>query len=73
MIRRLQPTETGQRGVSLVELVFVTAILVVLASLTLPVANTFVKREKELELFGDLWTSKHFRDRIQRFLEGKSS
>ena len=39
-----------QRGVSLVELVSVTAVLMVLASITLPVANTMVKRQKELEL-----------------------
>ena len=39
-----------QSGVSLVELVSVTAVLLVLASITLPVASTMVKRERELEL-----------------------
>jgi general secretion pathway protein G len=36
--------------VSLVELVCVSAVLLVLAGLTLPVAQTMVKRQKELEL-----------------------
>jgi general secretion pathway protein G len=35
---------------TLVELVSVTAIVMILASITLPVANTMVKRQKELEL-----------------------
>lgn len=39
-----------QRGVTLVELVSVSAILLVLAGVTLPVANTMVKRQKEMEL-----------------------
>jgi general secretion pathway protein G len=40
----------GERGVTLVELVAVSAILIIMASLALPVANTMVKRQKELEL-----------------------
>lgn len=40
----------GQRGVTLVELVACSAIILVLAAVTLPVANTVVKRQKELEL-----------------------
>jgi general secretion pathway protein G len=39
-----------ERGVSLVELVSVSAVLLVLAALVLPVAQTMVKRQKELEL-----------------------
>ena len=39
-----------QSGVTLVELVCVSAILLVLAGVTIPVANTMVKRQKELEL-----------------------
>ncbi|HKQ61760.1 MAG TPA: type II secretion system protein [Candidatus Polarisedimenticolaceae bacterium] len=38
------------RGVTLIELVCVTAIVLVLASVALPVANTALKRRKELEL-----------------------
>ena len=35
----------GERGLTLVELVAVSAILLVLASITLPVANTVRKRQ----------------------------
>ena len=38
------------RGVTLVELVACTAIVLVLASLALPVANNAIKRKKEMEL-----------------------
>ena len=38
------------KGVTLVELMCVTAVVLVLASVALPVANTVVKRQKELEL-----------------------
>jgi len=54
----------GQAGVSLVELVSVTAIILVLASITLPVANTMVKRQKELELRAAL---RELREAIDRF------
>lgn len=40
----------GTRGVTLVELVACSAIVLVLASLALPMANNAVKRKKELEL-----------------------
>lgn len=40
----------NQRGVSFIELVSVTAVILVLASITIPVANTMVKRRKEVEL-----------------------
>lgn len=39
-----------RRGVTLVELVCVTAVILILAGVAIPVANTFVKRKKELEL-----------------------
>ena len=52
------------RGVTLVELVSVTAIILVLASLVLPVANTTVKRKKELELRRTL---REMREAIDRF------
>jgi len=56
---------TRQRGVSLVELVSVTAVLVVLASITLPVAATFVKRQREIELRRALRTMREAIDRFQ--------
>jgi len=40
----------SEKGLTLVELVSVSAILIALASLTIPVANTMLKRNKELEL-----------------------
>jgi len=52
------------RGVTLVELVAVSAILLVMASVTLPVANTMVKRQKELELRRSL---RQIREAIDRF------
>jgi general secretion pathway protein G len=54
----------NQSGVSLVELVSVTAIILVLAGITLPVANTMVKRERELELRAAL---REIREALDRF------
>jgi general secretion pathway protein G len=54
-----------QRGVSLVELVSVTAVLLVLASITLPVAATFVKRQREIELRQALRMMREAIDRFQ--------
>ena len=43
-------SDRKQRGVTLVELVSVTAIVLLLAGIAMPVANTLIKRQKELEL-----------------------
>jgi general secretion pathway protein G len=40
----------SERGLTLIELVSCSAIIIVLASVAVPVANTWVKRRKELEL-----------------------
>lgn len=40
----------NERGVTLVELVAVTTVVAILAAITLPVANTMLKRQKEIEL-----------------------
>jgi len=40
----------NERGLTLIELVCCSAIILVLASVAIPVANTWVKRRKELEL-----------------------
>lgn len=53
-----------QRGVTLVELVSVSAILVILAGVTIPVAHTMVKRQKELELRQAL---RKIREALDRF------
>ena len=54
----------SERGLTLVELVAVSAILLVLASVTLPVANTVRKRQKELEL---RQTLREIREALDRF------
>ena len=54
----------GQRGVTLVELVCVTAVIAILASVTMPVANTVVKRQKEIELRRTL---REMREAIDKF------
>jgi len=46
----------SQRGLTLVELVITLAILAILASAVLPLAETSIKRSKELELRRDLRT-----------------
>ncbi len=55
----------SQRGVSLVELVSVTAVLAVMATITIPVASTMVKRQKELELRQSLRQIREALDRFQ--------
>jgi general secretion pathway protein G len=53
------------RGFTLVEVVCATAIMLVLASLAVPVATTMVKRQKELELRRSLRTIREAIDRFQ--------
>jgi general secretion pathway protein G len=62
---KLFSPRAAQKGVSLVELVSVSAVLLVLASITLPVANTMVKRKKEIELRQALRTMREALDRFQ--------
>ena len=59
----------GARGMTLVELVCVTAIILVLASVAMPVASTMVKREKELELRRALRSMREAIDRFQADVE----
>ena len=54
----------SSRGVTLVEMISVTAVVLVLAGIALPVANTMVKRKKELELRRAL---REIRTAIDRF------
>lgn len=55
----------GARGLTLVELISVSAIVIVLAGVALPVANTMVKRRKELELRRALREIRTALDRFQ--------
>lgn len=54
----------AQRGLTLIELVCCSAIILVLAGAAVPVANTWVKRRKELELRQAL---REIRTAIDRF------
>ncbi|NIM00252.1 MAG: general secretion pathway protein GspG [Acidobacteria bacterium] len=60
-LRRLR----DQRGLTLVELASVSAIIIIMASVTFPVANTMVKRQKEIELRRALRTIRTALDRFQ--------
>jgi general secretion pathway protein G len=55
---------SNERGLTLIELVCCSAIILVLASIAIPVANTWVKRRKELELRQAL---REIRTAIDRF------
>ena len=57
--------ERAQRGLTLVELASVSAIIIILAGVTYPVAKTMVKRQKELELRRSLRTIRAALDRFQ--------
>lgn len=65
MLSWFQSRAAGQRGVTLVELVCVTAIIAILASVTMPVANTMVKRQKEIELRRTLRAMREAIDKFQ--------
>jgi len=64
-------TRGNQRGLTLVELASVSAIILVMAGVTYPVANTMVKRQKELQLRRALRTIRgaldHFQYDTERF------
>ena len=56
--------KTGERGLTLVELIVTIAILAILAAGVAPIARFKVKRDKERELRYDLWT---MRDAIDKY------
>lgn len=56
--------ERGERGLTLIEVVSCSAIIAILASMAIPVANSWVKRRKELELHQAL---REIRTAIDRF------
>lgn len=58
------PARSGERGLTLVELIVTVAILTILASAAVPLARFQVKREKERELRYDLWM---MRDAIDKY------
>lgn len=56
---------TGDHGVTLVELICVSAIVLLLAGIAIPVAQTTVKRQKEIELRRSLREVRTALDRFQ--------
>ncbi len=58
------PARSGERGLTLVELIVTVAILTILATAAVPLARFQVKREKERELHYDLWM---MRDAIDKY------
>lgn len=63
-LERNIPMRSGERGLTLVELIVTVAILTILASAAIPLARFQVKREKERELRYDLWS---MRDAIDKY------
>ena len=64
MIAMWRRARRSAKGVTLIELVCVTAMVVLLAGIAIPVAHTMLKREKELELRQAL---REIRTAIDRF------
>lgn len=62
--RRFTPARSGEAGMTLLELIIATAILMILSSAALPLARRTVQREKEAELRRDL---REMRDAIDRY------
>jgi general secretion pathway protein G len=63
-MRKRLSIRTGERGLTLVELIVTVAILAVLASAAVPIARYQIKRQKERELRADLWM---MRDAIDKY------
>jgi general secretion pathway protein G len=55
---------SSEQGFTLIELIFATAILVVLSTMAVPLARITVQRERERMLRNDLW---EMRDAIDRY------
>src|SRR5437870_7583325 len=58
-----QAQHNQSKGVTLIELIVATAVLVVLSGLAVPLARVTIKREKEHELGHDLWERPDAMDR----------
>lgn len=69
---RMPQKQTGEAGLTLIELVVTCMILAILASAAVPVARFQVKRTKERELRYDLWQMRnaidHYKDAADKGL-----
>lgn len=69
---RMPQKQTGESGLTLIELVVTCMILAILASAAVPVARFQVKRTKERELRYDLWQMRnaidHYKDAADKGL-----
>lgn len=64
-LERNIPVRSGERGLTLVELIVTVAILTILATAAVPLARFQVKREKERELRYDLWSMRSAIDKYK--------
>ena len=69
MMLSCRNTRRGSKGVTLIELVCVTAMVLLLAGIAIPVGHTMVKRKKELELRQSLREIRTAIDRFQADME----
>jgi general secretion pathway protein G len=63
-MRRMATIKSGERGLTLAELIIAVFILAILASAAIPITRFQIKREKERELHYDLWM---MRDAIDKY------
>jgi general secretion pathway protein G len=63
----MMPLRRSQKGFTLAELVMVSAVLVILASVTLPVAKFTARRTKEMELRAALRQMRNAIDEYKRY------
>lgn len=63
----MMPRHRSQKGFTLAELVMVSAVLVILASVTLPVAKFTARRTKEMELRAALREMRNAIDEYKRY------
>ena len=68
-MHRPRRKQDGSRGVTLIELVCVTTVVLLMAGLAIPVGHTMVKRKKELELRRALREIRIAIDRFQADME----
>src|SRR5438552_11976653 len=61
---REMPKPNRERGLTLIELIVATTILLILSGMAVPLARVTIKREKEKELRAALW---QLRDGVDRY------